>query len=67
MPNFDRAYGDDPGISGLGCIFVIVATIIYAVLSFSGAIKHDRCDPYYSGDELVSDCSDGEARESFEP
>ena len=36
-------------------------------MQITDGVKHDSCYPYWSGDELVSDCSAGEARESFEP
>lgn len=70
MPNFDRGYDfDSSSFGGIVVVAIVVINIIYAILVFSGGIKSDPCDPYYSGDELVSDCSPSEARAEaeFEP
>jgi hypothetical protein len=70
MPNFDRGYDlDSSSFGGIVVVTIVVMNIIYAILVFSGGIKSDPCDPYYSGDELVSDCSPSEARAEaeFEP
>lgn len=48
-------------------ILVTVCSILTLVLTLTGTIKPNRCDPYYSGGELVSDCSAAEARAELEP
>jgi hypothetical protein len=71
MPNFDKAYDNtkeflDGNAEYIPATIFILFIIWGIVMQLTGNIERNHCDPYYSGDEIVSDCSDGEARAEYE-
>lgn len=60
MPNQDRIFGDYKDDDNRTTMIVVIVLLLIAVVSIymaaTGQYKSDRCQPYYSGDELVNDC-----------